>query len=186
MRFGLRDYEPATGRWTSRDPILHAGGMNLYVYAEQRPRRPPRPDRHGRGLAAASWASCNSVGEFFTDGDGGTAVEVVSSIDSDSPIVEGAGKLSEGMDKLETIQDVAETALEVNEALDEPTDPEQAAGLLKCGLKWIKKILPVDLDRRPRPPSRRSTRAWSTPATSATRHHQPRRERSSSPQIGID
>ena len=35
--------------------------------------------------------------------------------------------------------------LEVKEALEEPTDPEQAAGLLKCGMKQLKKILPLDL-----------------------------------------
>jgi RHS repeat-associated protein len=33
VRFGYRDYEPVTGRWTARDPILFAGGQgNLYVY----------------------------------------------------------------------------------------------------------------------------------------------------------
>lgn len=34
VRFGLRDYEPESGRWTARDPILYKGGQaNLYVYA---------------------------------------------------------------------------------------------------------------------------------------------------------
>ena len=34
VRFGFRDYEPETGRWTARDPILFEGGQaNLYVYA---------------------------------------------------------------------------------------------------------------------------------------------------------
>jgi RHS repeat-associated protein len=34
VRFGARDYDPATGRWTARDPILFAGGSaNLYQYA---------------------------------------------------------------------------------------------------------------------------------------------------------
>jgi RHS repeat-associated protein len=32
-RFGARDYDPNTGRWTAKDPILFAGGdMNLYGY----------------------------------------------------------------------------------------------------------------------------------------------------------
>ena len=143
MRFGQRDYDPATGRFTSRDPILQSGGLNVYAYVNGNPvsHRDPTGLAEGGGFMGF----IQSVGEFFTDGDGGTAVDVVSSIDSDSAIVEGAGKLGDGMDKLETIQDVAETALEVKEALDEPTDPEQAAGLLKCGLKWIKKILPVEL-----------------------------------------
>lgn len=38
VRFGLRDYEPASGRWTARDPILLRGGQaNLYVYVGNDP-----------------------------------------------------------------------------------------------------------------------------------------------------
>lgn len=34
MRFGARDYDAETGRWTSKDPSLFAGGdSNLYAYA---------------------------------------------------------------------------------------------------------------------------------------------------------
>ena len=34
VRFGARDYDPQTGRWTSKDPILFDGGTsNLYEYA---------------------------------------------------------------------------------------------------------------------------------------------------------
>ncbi len=33
VRFGARDYDPKVGRWTSKDPILFAGGdTNLYGY----------------------------------------------------------------------------------------------------------------------------------------------------------
>jgi RHS repeat-associated protein len=33
VRFGARDYDPETGRWTAKDPILFAGGdSNLYGY----------------------------------------------------------------------------------------------------------------------------------------------------------
>ncbi len=33
VRFGARDYDPETGRWTSKDPILFEGGdTNLYGY----------------------------------------------------------------------------------------------------------------------------------------------------------
>lgn len=38
VRFGFRDYDPASGRWTSRDPILFRGGQfNLYAYANNNP-----------------------------------------------------------------------------------------------------------------------------------------------------
>ena len=34
LRFGMRDYAPALGRWTAKDPVLFAGNdTNLYVYA---------------------------------------------------------------------------------------------------------------------------------------------------------
>jgi RHS repeat-associated protein len=33
VRFGARDYEPATGRWTSKDPLGLEGGLNVYEYA---------------------------------------------------------------------------------------------------------------------------------------------------------
>jgi RHS repeat-associated protein len=38
VRFGARDYDPAAGRWTARDPILFDGGdANLYGYVLQDP-----------------------------------------------------------------------------------------------------------------------------------------------------
>jgi RHS repeat-associated protein len=38
VRFGQRDYDPATGRFTARDPILHNGSQfNLYAYAGSDP-----------------------------------------------------------------------------------------------------------------------------------------------------
>ncbi len=32
MRFGSRDYDAETGRWTAKDPVRFDGGDNLYVY----------------------------------------------------------------------------------------------------------------------------------------------------------
>ncbi|HEY6873326.1 MAG TPA: RHS repeat-associated core domain-containing protein [Geobacteraceae bacterium] len=35
VRFGYRDYEPATGRWTAKDPIFFKGGQgNLFQYVQ--------------------------------------------------------------------------------------------------------------------------------------------------------
>jgi RHS repeat-associated protein len=37
VRFGARDYDAETGRWTSKDPIGFGGGVNHYLYAEASP-----------------------------------------------------------------------------------------------------------------------------------------------------
>ena len=38
VRFGARDYDPAIGRWTAKDPILfESGQMNLYAYVTNNP-----------------------------------------------------------------------------------------------------------------------------------------------------
>ncbi|MFC5527937.1 fibronectin type III domain-containing protein [Cohnella yongneupensis] len=38
LRFGARDYDPASGRWTARDPIfLESGQANLYAYVNNNP-----------------------------------------------------------------------------------------------------------------------------------------------------
>ena len=45
VRFGARDYDAETGRWTTRDPIGFAGSRKLYGYAECRSRQPGRSGR---------------------------------------------------------------------------------------------------------------------------------------------
>jgi len=37
VRFGARDYDPETGRWTAKDPIGLRGGANMYQYADADP-----------------------------------------------------------------------------------------------------------------------------------------------------
>jgi RHS repeat-associated protein len=37
LYYGYRYYNPSTGRWLSRDPILEKGGLNLYVFNNNQP-----------------------------------------------------------------------------------------------------------------------------------------------------
>ncbi|MGE3921244.1 MAG: RHS repeat-associated core domain-containing protein [Gammaproteobacteria bacterium] len=37
IRFGARDYDPTIGRWTTKDPIGLAGGLNQYDYGAGNP-----------------------------------------------------------------------------------------------------------------------------------------------------
>ncbi|MFT3777052.1 MAG: RHS repeat-associated core domain-containing protein [Ottowia sp.] len=56
-RFGARDYDAETGRWTAKDPILFAGGdSNLYGYVLQNPVGFIDPT----GLVAPAIAACFS------------------------------------------------------------------------------------------------------------------------------
>lgn len=53
VRFGFRDYDPETGVWTGRDPMLHMGGsLNFYAYCDGDPVN--RTDFSG--LAFNGWA----------------------------------------------------------------------------------------------------------------------------------
>ncbi len=58
VRFGARDYDSETGRWTSKDPILFEGGdTNLYGYVLQDPANLTDSSGTGPLLAAACFAA---------------------------------------------------------------------------------------------------------------------------------
>lgn len=58
VRFGMRDYEPASGRWTSRDPALFQSGQyNLYAYVDNR----PSIGRDPTGLTAFGGSVCSGI-----------------------------------------------------------------------------------------------------------------------------
>ena len=59
VRFGYRDYDPDTGRWTAKDPIFFAGGdTNLYGYVLNDPVNLVDP----YGLAALYWGTGVTAG----------------------------------------------------------------------------------------------------------------------------
>lgn len=78
VRMGLRDYDPAAGRWLARDPLLFAAGQfNLYAYAKNNPIEFRDPtglfcvgfsayEGYGGGLSfcykEGRWSVCGEVG----------------------------------------------------------------------------------------------------------------------------
>jgi RHS repeat-associated protein len=70
VRFGMRDYDTAAGRWTARDPALFAGSpMNLYAYVAN----DPQSLRDPSGLVCIGLSAYIVVGGGFSlcaDGNG--------------------------------------------------------------------------------------------------------------------
>jgi RHS repeat-associated protein len=57
VRFGARDYDAETGRWTAKDPIRFRGGdSNLYGYVLQDPIN--TVDLDGRAQGSQTWDQC--------------------------------------------------------------------------------------------------------------------------------
>jgi len=66
IRFGVRDYDPTTGRWTAKDPILFGGGStNLYGYTFGDPVNLIDPD----GMRPLTQCVQQSLSKFFPDID---------------------------------------------------------------------------------------------------------------------
>lgn len=108
VRFGWRDYDPNTRRWTAEDPIRFDGrDLNLYAYAGNDPVNFSDPDGLRRGAFQRGWDRFkrfwNRKQQVETARDAGeTAVEVHDIVTD-----------------------------------DQRSDPEQARDLLKCLLDWV-------------------------------------------------
>jgi RHS repeat-associated protein len=75
VRFGVRDYDAETGRWTTKDPIGFGGGHNLYGYVHADPINhldplglegppPGPPGLPGFGIATGQWNLIKGIGNF--------------------------------------------------------------------------------------------------------------------------
>jgi RHS repeat-associated protein len=156
VRFGLRDYEPGTGRFTAKDPILHEGGMNLFLYAGNNPvsqRDPSGMDEGGMDGIDPSLLTLptpgerivgqfNKLVEWIKSEDGRDAIETVADIPAEgNKVVDSVGLLDKGL----TAVDFAEDAYAVYEAEQKPSLAHQAVAWLKCGLGIGDDVQPIPL-----------------------------------------
>jgi RHS repeat-associated protein len=86
VHFGYRDYDPAAGRWTVRDPARYAGGQfNLFVYVHNDPILLRDPAGLGWGVSASLFAGIGIEAEIMVSEQGlsacfGVGVGVGSSL----------------------------------------------------------------------------------------------------------
>jgi RHS repeat-associated protein len=77
VRFGARDYDPFTGRWTTKDPILFGGGdANLYSYVMNNPTTFIDP----LGFLKFSWGVGGALGIFDVNWNSANPLETSVSI----------------------------------------------------------------------------------------------------------
>lgn len=90
VRFGARDYDAETGRWTARDPILFEGGdSNLYAYVGNDPVSFVEPTGTDAWSVAASFGSGVVAGAAGALAIGALAVGAVA-VGVPAAIVSGA------------------------------------------------------------------------------------------------
>jgi RHS repeat-associated protein len=80
VRFGARDYDPETGRWTTKDPILFSGGdTNLYGYVLADPINFIDPT----GYALNRWQDYFNTSQVFVDAVGSVGDACLRSVTFD-------------------------------------------------------------------------------------------------------
>ena len=136
VRYGRRDFDPAAGRWTARDPLFFsAPAVNLYAYVDNN----PISMRDTNGMDWSWQGFKTAVSEY-----GHSAVEAVSKLIHNDHVELAKDTFDKGQKVIDTANEIGDTYIEAKEALAEKDDAHQAKGLFKCGLKWIHKIIPID------------------------------------------
>jgi RHS repeat-associated protein len=153
VRFGFRDYDPDAGKWTARDPLFFdAPAVNLYAYVDNNPltfRDSNGLDWSWEGFTSGASAAWESGKAYVTENWHSLVDKVSSYFDVNENVKFAHEGLDKGLDLIDTANEVGDTYLDVQDALGEGSDPKQAAGLLKCSMKWLHKVLPVDWITQP-------------------------------------
>ena len=139
VHFGARDYDPASGRFTERDPTLYDGGPNLYAFASDDPVDNVDPT----GL--------DDIGSGSTSGDAASSSSASSSTDADSPnfspLAQDWSQLVSAFDKY-VLYPAADKVGDLEQAINSfcsGTGPKSAVPLLKQFLSWADGQGPISL-----------------------------------------
>jgi len=91
VRFGVRDYDPHTGRWTTHDPVLFGGGQgNLYVYVADDPIN--RLDPTGLLAGVPDWLEAlDNSGALQAAGDFSAGISAALTFGLSNKIIDAAG-----------------------------------------------------------------------------------------------
>lgn len=82
VRFGARDYDPATGRWIARDPIRWAGGQsNVYEYVANNPVGATDAEGTGPIGCTAVVVACAALGAYEAYGTGASTDECMKDLE---------------------------------------------------------------------------------------------------------
>ncbi|MEO8133744.1 MAG: RHS repeat-associated core domain-containing protein, partial [Betaproteobacteria bacterium] len=119
LRFGMRDYDPAAGRWTARDPALFDGAQaNLYAYVNNNPVNLVDPLGLGSGGVGLCEGICVGLKFSYVDGGisacfeagfgKGNSVEIdpFGALDENGLSTEVKGSLKAGFAKVEVGADI--------------------------------------------------------------------------------
>jgi RHS repeat-associated protein len=148
LRFGSRDYDPITSRWTAKDPSGFAGGdTNLYRYVNNQPVN--LIDVAG---SESGWSDfyekVDKVWEWFNENLGDTEI-------GDTKIGDKSKKIKKPVDKaqkyLDKSQEILDTGLKVKEIWEDPqlNRPQKGRDIIGCFESFAQDI--VDTFEKPLP-----------------------------------
>jgi RHS repeat-associated protein len=142
VRFGARDYDAEVGRWTSKDPILFAGGeTDLYAYVGNDPIN--RLDPSGLGDVPEDYDGqpCYVTADHFFRRQWNKWADKArdwgkKAWDAVAPKNPYTKALKDGMDEVEKADKAMNSALDVRDALNDP-DPASGFDILKALASWM-------------------------------------------------
>jgi RHS repeat-associated protein len=105
VRFGARDYDPQTGRLTSKDPILGQGGQaNLYVYTNNDPVNFGDPRGTGPSPCAVAVIACIGLAAYLAIDDFLDVDACEEAAEKAKPELDACGTDAEGVERRQQIE----------------------------------------------------------------------------------